>query len=230
MWKLVPVSLFALALSGETITGTILIKRKLTKRSVTPAVSIYQRGSVVGLQANPVTDPLDFERSHVAIWVEGDGPALPCAADLKQSGRQFVPDMVVISAGSSVSFPNFDPIFHNVFSLSNAKSFDLGNYPKGETRSIKFPKPGIVYVNCHLHPNMAATIVVAPNQWFTRADSAGNFRIPDLPPGDYTVVAWHKTAGYFKKTIEVMPGAGAAISFFIPLNAGNDAGNDAGNE
>ncbi len=225
MCKLVLVSLLAIALSGETITGTILIKRKLTKRSVTATVSIYQRGSVVGLEAEPAADPLDFERSHVAIWVEGNGAGQPCEADLRQSGRQFVPDMVVISAGSSVSFPNFDPIFHNVFSLSSIKSFDLGNYPKGDSRTVKFPKPGIVYVNCHLHPNMAATIVVAPNRnWFVqpKADAAGNFKIPDLPPGNYTVVAWHKTAGYFRKTIQVRPETGAVVGFFIPLGAGGE--------
>ncbi len=222
MWKLIAVSLLALALSGETLTGTILIKRKLTKRSVTAAVSIYQRGTVVGLETDSAADPLDFERSHVVIWVEGDGPSPPCGAELRQSGRRFVPDLVVISAGSSVSFPNFDPIFHNVFSLSSIKSFDLGNYPKDESRSVSFPKPGIVYVNCHLHPNMAAAIIIAPNQWFTKADPAGNFRIPDLPPGNYTVVAWHKTAGYFRKTIQVLPGTGALVSFFIPLGAGDE--------
>jgi plastocyanin len=222
MWKLIPISLLALALSGETLTGTILIKRKLTKRSVTVPVPIYQRGTVVGLGTESVADPLDFERSHVAVWVEGDDPGPPCTAAIKQSGRLFVPDLVVISAGSSVSFPNMDPIFHNVFSLSRIKSFDLGNYPKGERRSVNFAKPGIVYVNCRLHPNMAATIVVTPNRWFTKVGPAGTFSIPDLPPGRYSVVAWHRTAGYFRKTVQVLPGIGAGISFFIPLNAGGE--------
>ena len=91
--------------------------------------------------------------------------------------------------GSTVSFPNNDPVFHNVFSLSNSKSFDLGNYPKGHTRTVTFTKPGIVFVNCHLHPNMSAAILVSPNQWSTKADKAGHFKLQDVPPGKYTVVA-----------------------------------------
>ena len=109
----------------------------------------------------------------------------------------------MIQAGAKVSFPNLDPIFHNVFSLSGAKTFDLGNYPKGDTRMVIFPEPGIVYVNCHLHPNMTATIVVDAKQWNTKADRDGHFVLPDVPPGKYTVVAWHKAAGFFRQQVDV---------------------------
>jgi len=223
IFKLVSVVLFAAALRGETITGTILIKRKLTKSNITAPVSVYQRGVTVPLakdgeaEAQATGDPLIAERRRVVVWIEGDGPLKPTNASLGQNGRRFVPDLVVIPAGSSVSFPNSDPIFHNVFSLSKVKSFDLGNYPKGQSRSVSFAKAGIVYVNCHLHPNMGATIVVTPNQWFTRPDDAGSFTISDLPPGNYSIVAWHKTAGYFRKTVQVLPGSGASVGFFIPL-------------
>ena len=91
--------------------------------------------------------------------------------------------------GSSVSFANLDPIFHNVFSFSKAKSFDLGNYPKDQTRIGTFSKAGIVLVDCHLHPNMSAVIVVTPNRWGTKADPSGRFVLPGVPPGTYTVVA-----------------------------------------
>ena len=105
--------------------------------------------------------------------------------------------MIVVPAGSTVSFPNLDPIFHNVFSLSKPKSFDLGNYPKDHTRTVTFPKPGIVIVGCHLHANMSAVIVVTPNRWSTTADAQGHFTLPAVPPGAYTVVAWHKSVGIF---------------------------------
>ncbi len=124
----------------------------------------------------------------------------------------------MIQAGTKVSFPNHDPIFHNVFSLSGAKTFDLGNYPKGDTRMVTFPEPGIVYVNCHLHSNMTATIVVTPNRWFTKADREGHFVLPDVPPGKYTVVAWHKTAGYFRQQVQVGAGGNPSIEFLIPLD------------
>ncbi len=122
---------------------------------------------------------------------------------LNQQDRGFTPDLVVVPAGSTVSFPNLDPIFHNVFSLSKAKSFDLGNYPKDHTRTVTFSKPGIVIVGCHLHANMSAVIVVTPNRWSTTADAQGHFTLPAVPPGTYTIVAWHKSAGFFRKKIEV---------------------------
>ena len=212
--------LLASALYGETISGTILIQRKLTKHSVTSSVSLYQRGSTVQLNSDTAQNPIDFERSHVVVWIEGEGPSHPAEASIEQIGRRFVPDLVVIPVGSSVAFPNSDPIFRNVFSLSRPKSFDLGNYPKGESRSVRFNKAGIVYVGCHLHPNMAAAIAVTPSGRFARVDAAGKFEIPDLPPGKYSLIAWHKSAGSFRQSVQVLPGSGAQISFFIPLAEG----------
>ena len=116
------------------------------------------------------------------------------------------------------TFPNLDPIFHNVFSLSKPKSFDLGNYPQGHTRNVTFNEPGIVLVNCHLHTNMAATIVITPNQWCTRSDEMGRFSLRDLPPGKHTLVAWHKSAGFFRQTVLVDDSHTAAVEFVIPLD------------
>ena len=136
---------------------------------------------------------------------------------IDQKNRQFVPDLVVVPVGSTVTFPNRDLIFHNVFSLSKPKTFDLGNYPKDQTQTVTFPKPGIVFVHCHLHPNMAAVIVVSPNQWSTKADADGRFTLPGVPAGRYQVVAWHKTAGFFRKTVQIGEGPGPTVQFEIPL-------------
>ncbi len=192
----------AVGARAETIEGTVVIKRQLTKRRVTAAVPLYQRGQGVPLAADAEDDPLAAERSRVVIWLEGRVPpgedaAKPEIAKMTQENRRFIPETVVIPAGGKVSFPNLDPIFHNVFSLSKAKTFDLGNYPKGDTRTVSFPEPGIIYVNCHLHPNMTAVIVVTPNQWHTEADRSGKFSLSGVPPGEYSVVAWHKAAGFF---------------------------------
>ena len=132
--------------------------------------------------------------------------------------RRFVPDLVVVPAGSTVAFPNMDPIFHNIFSLSRPKSFDLGSYDKGQTRRVQFTRPGIVDVYCHLHPNMSATVVVTPNRYYARVDGTGQYQIPDVPPGRYTVVAWHKSAGFFRKNIVIEDGHDATADFFIPLD------------
>jgi plastocyanin len=206
------------SLSAADVRGTITIERKLTPRNVTPAAGLYQRGSAVALRPDSGENPLDYERSHVVVYLEGERPAPePLTAVMEQQNRRFSPDLLVVPAGSAVSFPNFDPIFHNVFSLSKPKSFDLGNYPKGQTRMVTFSKPGLVSVYCHLHPNMAGTILVSPNQWAARADASGRFVLPNVPPGKYSVVAWHKTGGTFRKTIDVTAGRDSEITFFVPL-------------
>lgn len=208
--------------SAQNITGNIVVKQKLTKRSVTPSVSIYQRGTAVELGKDAPEDPLEFERSRVVLYLEGPSPAStapgsPAVFTIEQLNRRFSPDLLVLPVGSTVSFPNMDPIFHNIFSLSKAKSFDLGSYDKGKTREVVFPRPGVVDIYCHLHPNMAATVVVTPNRWFARSDKSGQYRIEDVPPGKYTLVAWHKSAGFFRKSIVVESGHDSVADFLIPL-------------
>jgi plastocyanin len=209
------------ACHAAEIQGNVIVERKLTKRTVTPAAGLYQRGVAVDLGNDAAQDPLAYERTHVVIYLEGQ-PAASLqtkVATIEQRDRRFVPDLVVIPAGSSVVFPNFDPIFHNVFSLSKPKTFDLGNYPKGQSRTVAFAKPGPVFVYCHLHPNMSASVIVTPNQWSTIADASGRFALPDVPPGTYTIVAWHKTAGTFRQTVKVGENGFSGITFNIPLPA-----------
>jgi plastocyanin len=208
----------ATVLQAADIEGTIVIKHKLTKRHVTAAAGAYSRGAAVPLGSDAPVDALEFERSRVVIFLEGRLPSSPVTATMEQKNRRFLPDLLVVPAGSTVGFPNADAIFHNVFSLSKAKAFDLGNYPQGHTRSVTFSQPGLVFVYCRLHPNMTAAIMVAPNQWCTKADAAGGFTLTGVPAGPYTVVAWHKAAGFFRKTIQVDGRKGAAVEFFIPID------------
>lgn len=208
--------------SAQQISGTILIKKRLTRRNVTTAVSVYQRGTTVKLGQDANEDPITYEMSRVVVYLEGPLAAEKAAAvappQIEQIDRRFQPDLVVVPVGSTVMFPNMDPIFHSVFSFSKAKTFDLGSYDKGETRKVVFSKPGIVDIYCHLHPNMSATIVVTPNRWYARVDRNGHYEIPDVPPGQYTVVAWHKSAGFFRKAIVVDAGHAGVADFFIPID------------
>lgn len=203
---------------GNEIEGTISIQRRLTKRKVTSSADLYQRGVAVELGSDKQLDPLGYERSQVVVYLEGNLPSEKITAELNQQDRRFLPDLVVIPVGSRVSFANLDPIFHNVFSLSKTKSFDLGNYPKDQSRAVTFSKAGIVFVDCHLHSNMSAVIVVTPNRWRTKADPSGRFVLLDVPPGTYTVVAWHKAAGFFRKTVKVTAEGTAGVDFAIPLD------------
>jgi plastocyanin len=216
--------LLAGACCAQDISGTIIIKKRLTRRSVTASVSVYQRGTTVKLGKVADEDPIAFEQSRVAIYLEGNVAGNPNAApssgvvEIQQINRQFVPDLAVVPLGATVSFPNMDPIFHDVYSLSKTKSFDLGTYDKGQTRRVSFTKPGIIEVYCHLHPNMAATILVLANRYYARPDRDGRYLIPNVPPGHYTLVAWHKTAGFFRKSIDVGPDQTTTADFLIPLD------------
>ena len=107
--------------------------------------------------------------------------------------------------------------------MSKPKTFDLGNYPKDQTRTVTFRKPGVVFVNCRLHPNMTAAIVVSPNQWSTKADAGGRFLLSDVPPGSYTLVAWHRAAGFFRQNILAAKDHPTTVEFMIPLDAAGDA-------
>jgi plastocyanin len=228
----IAIALCALAAgaSAQQISGTILVKKRLTRRNVTAAVPVYERGATVKLGQDPDADPIAYEMSRVVVYLDGQASTSPetlaAPPQIEQLDRRFQPDLVVIPVGTTVSFPNMDPIFHNVFSLSKARTFDLGSYDKGETRKVQFSRPGIVEVYCHLHPNMTATIVVAPNRWYARPDSAGHYQISDVPPGQYTLVAWHKAAGYFRRPIVVETGRPVVADFFIPI--GDDPNQEAG--
>jgi plastocyanin len=115
-------------------------------------------------------------------------------ATITQKGRKFVPDLVAITVGQSVSFPNADSFLHNVFSQSPARKFDLGSFKKGEAKDKQFPNAGVVDVYCNIHPEMAATILVLPNQRHTRTAADGSFAIEGVPAGRWTVFAYTRRA------------------------------------
>ncbi len=210
--------------AGE-IHGTVVVNRRLTKRVVAQALDTYARGMSAPTAGREDRDPLAYERTHTVVYLEGEpehpGPRI--VKSMRQENRVFDPDLVVVPAGSIVSFPNMDPIFHNVFSLSHTKSFDLGNYSKGQTRTVTFVQPGIVLVNCRIHTNMGAVVVVTPNRFYAVPDAEGRFAIPDVPSGRYTIVAWHKSAGFLSKEVTVAGGAPSTVEFLVPLGENESA-------
>jgi plastocyanin len=131
------------------------------------------------------------------------GAAQAPAPKLAQKNQMFVPRVVAIAVNSNVEFPNMDPIFHNVFSLSPPRRFDLGKYPRGSSRTLNFPKPGLVNVYCDIHSNMEAFILVLGHHGFTRPKPSGEFRLPDLPAGTYLLHAWHPDLGEQTVSVEV---------------------------
>jgi plastocyanin len=117
-------------------------------------------------------------------------PRTPKHLVVEQRGREFQPHLMAISVGSTVSFPNFDTVFHNVFSTSPLSAFDLGLYKVGEAREFTFQKEGIVRLGCNLHANMSAYIAVVAAPAYVVTDEAGKFSFKHLPPGRYKLKAW----------------------------------------
>ncbi len=112
------------------------------------------------------------------------------AYTLLQKNRMFKPHLLVIPMGSSVQFPNADPFFHNVFSLFDGKQFDLGLYEAGSTKSVTFPREGVSYIFCNIHPEMSAVILTLSTSLYSVADRYGEFQIPKVPAGDYEMHIW----------------------------------------
>ena len=122
-----------------------------------------------------------------------------------QQNRRFLPRVVAVVAGTTVRFQNKDDVYHNVFSVSPAKRFDLGKYPPRAVNQVTFDRPGVVNLYCDIHPGMAAYVLVLPHRLFTRPDRSGAFALPSLPPGEYTLRVWHPLHGEIEKRIVVPP-------------------------
>ena len=137
---------------------------------------------------------------------------------MRQEDLTFVPHILAIPRGTTVEFPNGDGIFHNVFSLSKASSFDLGRYPKGSSRSVRFEQPGIVKVFCHIHSDMSGVILVLDNAFFAVPDETGHYAIEGVPPGEYRVMAWHERARPLERTVRIRSGQDSVADFSIPLS------------
>lgn len=134
----------------------------------------------------------------VAVWLlptDGKAPApAPQTVRVLQKGKRFSPHVTVIGVGSTVDWPNLDPIFHNAFSNFAGQPFDTGLYPPGGTQKIHFQREGVVRVFCNIHSSMSAVIVVVPTPWFARTKSDGSFSLEGVPAGEYTLKLWHERA------------------------------------
>lgn len=154
---------------------------------------------------------LDKERragedvGQAVIWLSGPAaePRPPVQAEIGTSEKEFSPHVLVVPVGSTVAFPNHDPFNHNVFSLSEENPFDLGLYGRGEVRSVRFGRPGLVRVYCNVHAQMSALVMVRDTPWYTQPASDGSFSLGPVPPGSYTLRAWHERAPELARPLEV---------------------------
>lgn len=156
------------------------------------------------------------EQPLAVVFLEGTFPAAtnPPVAEMAQKNARFVSGILPVQTGTLVEFPNEDDFYHNVFSYSKPKSFDLGRYKKEEKPAATlFDKPGVVRINCEIHPQMRATILVLDTPYFTTTTTNGSFRLENLPAGKYTLKAWLDEKHVREQTVELHAGDKLHVDF-----------------
>jgi len=208
------------AMAGD-VHGRALVTKRLSKKALSPIV-YNLRGTATPLAPRDTEPVNEFDRMVVILEPDKSGsklsPKPPVTETLNQQGARFEPDLIVIPTGSTVEFPNLDPIFHNVFSLSKIQPFDLGYYPQGQSRAVKFNSPGVIQVYCHIHANMYAAIVVTASPWFQKPTADGSFSFSNVPAGRYRLTAWHKIAGLHKVDVEVPATGNVDVTIRVPVD------------
>ena len=135
-------------------------------------------------------------RRAVVYLDKGPAAALesrePARASMDQRNETFMPHVLAVDTGALVAFPNHDSTYHNVFSLSQIKKFDLGRYARGKSKSVLFDRAGVVRIFCDIHSHMSAFVLVFSHPYYVVAEPDGRYRIDNIPPGSYTVSAWHE--------------------------------------
>jgi plastocyanin len=142
-------------------------------------------------------------------------PMVPAA--LRQRDETFVPHVLPVLVGTTVQFPNDDPVFHDVFSLSSPKAFDLQRYPQGTSRTVQFTKPGVVEVFCHIHSDMSGYILVLENPFFVIPDAQGRYALEGVPEGDYRLTAWYERTHPVSVRVHVSAGRTTTQAMLIPI-------------
>jgi len=180
---------------------------------------IERRPNVNDLGMHAAHEQVDLRRS--VVYLES-APSLAFPdiepqprATMDQRNETFVPRLLAITVGTTVEFPNSDRVYHNVFSLSGAKRFDLGRYPAGRSRSERFDRPGIVRVFCEIHSHMSAYILVFNHRYFSVTGTDGRYQIARVPSGRYTLVAWNEGSIRESRPFVVSDDGGAVEADFL---------------
>ena len=197
---------------------------------VVGVVLVVMFGSTVTAQTSAIRGHVALPREIAAVArrpdVSGLGMPSPRNATARRQSvvylemaprETFVPHIVAVEAGTDVDFPNGDETYHNVFSLSPVTAFDLGRYAAGRSKSVRFDRPGIVRVFCDIHSHMSAFVLVFGHRFYAVTDDDGSYRVDGVPPGRYTVTAWHERFGTVSQSVRVPEDGGDVdLEFSFP--------------
>lgn len=147
----------------------------------------------------------------------GPMPTVERRPVIDQKDERFRPNALVVQAGTTVDFLNSDNFYHNVFSLSAPRKFDLGRYRQGVVKSVTFDKIGLVKLFCDIHPSMLGYVLVTESPWGAAATPEGRFEIADVPPGDYEAYIWHEPLLEPAAVGPVTVAAGGGVEMELPL-------------
>ena len=194
--------------SGGVIRGRVDIQR--------PVVPPERRSTAIEpgdapAREQPPRAVVYFESAPRGAFEDREAPH----ATLDQRDETFVPHVVAITAGTVVDFPNNDRTYHNVFSLSKPRRFDLGRYARGHSKSVRFDRPGIIRVFCDIHSHMNAFILVFAHRFYAVTDNEGRYEIDSVPPGSYTLSAWFEGSVREQRGLTLTPDARVAELDFV---------------
>ncbi|MGH8092424.1 MAG: carboxypeptidase regulatory-like domain-containing protein [Chthoniobacterales bacterium] len=195
----------AALLAQTAVEGKVELPKSHIAPVVTEHYEIVNRGGV--LTADP---------PRAVVWLEGNF-AKPTNLPTKQVAQKdlaFVPPLLAIEVGTKVEFPNLDKTYHNIFSYSPTKRFDLGRYPPGEKPppSVIFDKTGLVTLRCDIHEHMRGLILVLDTPYYTITDGAGNFHLRNLPAGHFVLKAWVSSKDTWERPVDLKPGSSLRLN------------------
>ena len=205
--------LTALIFTGLCVRSQSVIEGRVTLPAADPPSTSPPRYAGQEGESMPPDGPA------AVLYLEGQFPAWatntpPGTNEVWQRGMQFRPALLPVRVGTTVAFPNGDDFYHNVFSYSRPKRFDLGRYRKEDQPATEvFDKPGVVKLYCDIHQNMRGVILVLDTPFFTRTDTNGAYLLPNLPAGKYQLIAWADEKHIAKKMVQLEKGRTLQVDF-----------------
>src|SRR5437588_931305 len=191
---------------AASIVGTVRAQGK-------PGTEADASGGKYDSRQFKFVERVDYSAMHeFVVYIEGtlgtNAPSSPKIAEvatrrIAQKGAVFSPHVLPVLVGTTIEWPNYDDILHNVFSFSETKPFDLGLYKSPEVKRVEFNRPGRVDVFCSIHARMSCIILVLEHPFFASASEKGTYKIPEVPPGKYKLTAWHERLPRQTKDINV---------------------------